>query len=45
MAGSDEAAEERVRFVGFAEELGMELAGDVKRVVLQLDDLGKLPIR
>ena len=40
----DEAAEERVRGVGLAEEFRMRLAGDVERMVPQLDHLNELPV-
>jgi hypothetical protein len=43
--GFDEAVEERVRVVGLAEELGVELAGDEEGVRGQLDHLGKAAFR
>ena len=38
VGGGDEAFEEGVGFVGFAVELGMELAGDEIGVILEFDD-------
>ena len=42
--GGDEAVEQRMRPLGPALELGMELAGHEPRVVLQLDDLDEPPV-
>ena len=42
--GGDEAFEERVRLVRFAQKFRVELAGNEKRVVLQLDDFHELAV-
>jgi hypothetical protein len=44
MSRRDEAFEERVRGVGLALKFGMELAGDVKGVILQFDNLHQFPV-
>ena len=44
VAGGDEAAEERVRAVGFAQELRVELAGEVEGMFLQLDHFHELAV-
>ena len=45
MCGRDEAFEEGMRLVWFAMELGMELAGEVKRMSFQLNDFDQFAIR
>jgi hypothetical protein len=42
--GFDERVEERMRLVWLGEELGVELAGEEIRVILQLDQLGKVAV-
>ena len=44
MAGGDETPEQRVRLVRLAQKLGMKLAGQVERVILQLDHLDELAV-
>ena len=43
--GGDETLEQRMRLVRLAQEFRMELAGDEKRMVLQLDDFHQLAVR
>ena len=45
VGGSDETLEQRVRLVRLALKFGVELAGDEKRVVLQLDHFDQLAVR
>ena len=45
MGCGDEAFEERMRFVGFAVEFGMKLAGDKEWVLWQFDDLDEFAVR
>ena len=42
---ADECPEQGVRLVRLAVEFGMELAGDVERVVRQFDDFHELAVR
>ncbi len=44
VAGSDEPAKERVRGIRFAQELGVELAGDVEGMVLQFHQFHEFSI-
>ena len=41
----DEAPEQRMRLVRLAEEFGMELAGDEKRMLRQFDDFDQFSVR
>ena len=43
--GGDEALEQRMRLVRLAQKFRMELAGDEKRMVLQLDDFDQFAVR
>jgi len=45
VTGGDETAKERVGRVGLAQEFGVELAGQEKRMILQFDEFDQLPIR
>src|SRR6185436_17795740 len=45
VAGGDETFEQRVRLVWFALEFRVELAGDEKRMIFQLDYFHQLSIR
>src|SRR2546425_7679307 len=44
VAGGDETAEQRVRLVRLAEELGVKLAGQEEGMILQLDHLDQLAV-
>ena len=44
VGGGDEAFEEGVRFVGFALEFGVELAGDEEGVIFEFDDFDEFAV-
>ena len=45
VGGGNEALEERVRLVRFAQKFGVKLAGNEERMVRQFDDFHQLAVR